>query len=51
MKGKVDYASLTVTVNAKKTEKVLGPSGYVWKGCEWCVTKLFVWKDESYVPQ
>ncbi|MDZ8118102.1 DUF4349 domain-containing protein [Pontiella agarivorans] len=51
MKGKVDYASLTVQLKALKHEKVLGPLGYVWKGAEWCVTKLFVWKDETYEQQ
>lgn len=51
MKGKVDYASLTIQLQALKHEKVLGPLGYVWKGAEWCVTKLFVWKDETYEQQ
>ncbi|QBG48356.1 DUF4349 domain-containing protein [Verrucomicrobia bacterium S94] len=51
MKGKVDYASLTIQLKALKHEKVLGPLGYVWKGAEWCVTKLFVWKDETYEQQ
>lgn len=51
MKGKVDYASLTVQLNAKKYEKVLGPVGYVWEGAVWCVKKLFVWEDESYEQQ
>lgn len=51
MKGKVDYASLTVTLKAKKHEKVLGPVGYVWEGAAWCVKKLFVWEDESYEQQ
>ncbi|MDF7801924.1 DUF4349 domain-containing protein [Pontiellaceae bacterium B1224] len=51
MKGKVDYASLTIQLNAKEHEKVLGPLGYVWEGATWCVKKLFVWKDASYEQQ
>lgn len=48
MKGKVDYASLEVTLNAQRQEKVLGPLGYVWERAKWIVRKLFVWKEESY---
>ncbi len=51
MKGKVDYASLSVTLEAEKQERVLGPLGYVWEGAKWCVLKLFVWQDEGYVEQ
>ncbi len=51
MKGKVDYASLEVTLNAQKQEQVLGPLGYVFKGTAWVVKKLFIWKDESYVEE
>jgi hypothetical protein len=51
MKGKVDYASLTVRLNAKEHKKVLGPLGYVWEGATWCVKKLFVWQDASYEQQ
>ncbi len=51
MKGKVDYATLTVTLKAQKHEKVLGPLGYVWEGTVWCVTKLFVWQEETYQQQ
>jgi hypothetical protein len=51
MKGKVDFATLTITLNAKEHEKVLGPLGYVWEGAGWCVKKLFVWKDASYEQQ
>lgn len=51
MKGKVDFAKLTVELQPVKQEQVLGPVGYVWEGAVWCVKKLFIWKDESYVEQ
>ena len=51
MKGKVDYASLTLRLNAQKHERVLGPLGYVWEGSICCVTKLFVWQEETYEQQ
>ncbi|MDF7808578.1 DUF4349 domain-containing protein [Pontiellaceae bacterium B12219] len=51
MKGRVDYASLSIRLNAREHEKVLGPLGYVWEGATWCVKKLFVWKDASYEQQ
>ena len=51
LKGKVDYASLSVTLKAERKEQVLGPLGYVLEGAKWCVKKLFVWQDEGYVDQ
>ncbi len=51
LKGKVDYASLSVTLKAERKERVLGPLGYVLEGAKWCVMKLFVWQDEGYVQE
>jgi hypothetical protein len=54
MKGKVDYASLTVKLQVKKPEPVVveeipGPLGYLWKGAAWCVKKLFVWREAEVI--
>ncbi len=51
LKGKVDYASLSVTLKAERKERVLGPLGYVLEGAKWCVKKLFVWQDEGVVQE
>jgi hypothetical protein len=39
LKGKVDLASITVSI---KRRRVLGPLGYVLKGAWWGIEKLFV---------
>ena len=39
LKGRIDYTSITVTLNRKR---VLGPLGYVFKGVWWTVEKMFV---------
>lgn len=54
MKGKVDYASLAVTLQVKKPEPIVveeipGPIGYLWNGTVWCVKKLFVWREAEVI--
>jgi hypothetical protein len=54
MKGKVDYASLTVRIKVQQVEPIVveeipGPLGYVWKGTTWCVRKLFVWREAEVI--
>lgn len=54
MKGKVDYASLSVTLQQWEPEPVVveeipGPVTYVWNGAVWCVRKLFVWRDAEVI--
>lgn len=39
LKGKVDYATITLRF---ETRKILGPLGYLFKGIWWGVSKLFV---------
>lgn len=39
LKGKVDFASISVTVRRRR---ILGPLGYLFKGAWWTVEKLFV---------
>jgi len=42
LKGKVDFATIELTLNR---EKILGPLGYLFKGLFWGVEKLFVIRD------
>jgi len=39
LKGKVDLASISVTIRRRR---ILGPLGYLFKGAWWAVEKLFV---------
>lgn len=54
MKGKVDYASLTVELSPippEVIEEVPGPLGYLWEGISWSVKKLFVWREAGVVEE
>lgn len=44
MKGQIELSTITVDINEKQTKKktIYGPLGYLYKGVEWFVTKLFV---------
>lgn len=42
LKGRVDYATVTLSLNRKA---ILGPLGYLFKGLWWGVEKLFVIRD------
>jgi hypothetical protein len=42
IKGQVDYATVTLSLERKP---VLGPLGYLLKGCGWVIQKLFVIRD------
>ena len=39
LKGKVDFASVSVSITRRR---ILGPLGYVFKGAWWTIEKLFV---------
>lgn len=41
LKGQIDFASITLTLEEKR---VLGPLGYLFKGIGWIIKKLFVIK-------
>jgi hypothetical protein len=44
MKGQIDLSTITVDLSEKHIKKktIYGPLGYVYKGAEWFITKLFV---------
>jgi hypothetical protein len=42
LKGQVDYATVTLSLNRKP---ILGPLGYLFKGIWWGVEKLFVIRE------